>query len=110
MQSASEDGELKMGSKKSYGRTPSRRDCQQANSSIGIWKKAFKDASERLCPVRAGGHECGCLPMLARLVSVDVSFLFCCKSDCLGSMALHLPRFTKSEKYNSVALSLRISP
>ncbi|EHA8587860.1 Myosin-H heavy chain [Cocos nucifera] len=68
MQSASEDGELKMGSKKSYGKTPSRSGCQQANSSIGIWKKAFKDASERLCPVRAGGHECGCLPMLARLV------------------------------------------
>ncbi|XP_008783793.2 uncharacterized protein LOC103702930 [Phoenix dactylifera] len=68
MQSASEDGELKMGSKKFHGRTPSRSDRQQANSSFGIWKKAFKDACERLCPVRAGGHECGCLPMLARLV------------------------------------------
>ncbi|GAB2294996.1 hypothetical protein Dimus_038328 [Dionaea muscipula] len=24
--------------------------------------------SHRLCPVRAGGHACGCLPVLARMV------------------------------------------
>lgn len=36
--------------------------------SLDHWKKAFRDACERLCPVRAVGHECGCLPMLARLV------------------------------------------
>uniref|UniRef100_A0A0E0FAN3 C2 NT-type domain-containing protein n=1 Tax=Oryza meridionalis TaxID=40149 RepID=A0A0E0FAN3_9ORYZ len=41
---------------------------QQATLSIDIWKKAFKEASEKLCPVRAAGHECGCLPLLAKLV------------------------------------------
>lgn len=38
------------------------------NFSVDLWKKAFKDARERLCPIRSGGHECGCLPLLARLV------------------------------------------
>ncbi|OVA17540.1 EEIG1/EHBP1 N-terminal domain [Macleaya cordata] len=41
---------------------------QQMNYSLDLWRKAFKDAYERLCPVRAGGHECGCLPDLARLI------------------------------------------
>lgn len=41
---------------------------QQGNLSVELWKKAFKDACERLCPTRAGGHECGCLPILPRLV------------------------------------------
>ncbi|CAI9093240.1 OLC1v1028697C8 [Oldenlandia corymbosa var. corymbosa] len=41
---------------------------EQGNFSIELWKKAFKDACERLCPIRAGGHECGCLPVIARLV------------------------------------------
>lgn len=41
---------------------------EQVNFSLDLWKKAFKDARERLCPVRASGHECGCLPLLARLV------------------------------------------
>lgn len=68
MQSASEGSERKSHMKKIYGRQQIVGDQQQANLSIEIWKKAFKDASERLCPVRAGGHECGCLPMLARLV------------------------------------------
>ncbi|KAL6969297.1 hypothetical protein U1Q18_029017 [Sarracenia purpurea var. burkii] len=43
-------------------------DQEQGSFSIDLWKKAFKDACERLCPIRAGGHECGCLPVLARLV------------------------------------------
>ncbi|XP_057509395.1 uncharacterized protein LOC130792008 [Actinidia eriantha] len=43
-------------------------DQEQVSFSIELWKKAFKDACERLCPIRAGGHECGCLPVLARLV------------------------------------------
>lgn len=42
------------------------------NFSVDLWKKAFKDARERLCPIRAGGHECGCLPLLARLVMEQV--------------------------------------
>lgn len=53
---------------KTYGRRCSLGDQEQGNFSIALWKKAFKDASERLCPVRAGGHECGCLPLLSRLV------------------------------------------
>ncbi|KAK1271882.1 hypothetical protein QJS04_geneDACA014119 [Acorus gramineus] len=55
-------------STKSRARKAGLSDHQQANLSIDLWKEAFKDACERLCPVRAGGHECGCLPVLARLV------------------------------------------
>ncbi|KAJ8547705.1 hypothetical protein K7X08_011291 [Anisodus acutangulus] len=54
--------------KKTYGCRSCLGDQEQGNFSIELWKKAFKDACERLCPVRAGGHECGCLPLLARLV------------------------------------------
>ncbi|KAH9302245.1 hypothetical protein KI387_013828, partial [Taxus chinensis] len=41
---------------------------QQGKFSIDLWKKAFLDAFQRLCPVRAGGHECGCLSVLAKMV------------------------------------------
>ncbi|KAG8475509.1 hypothetical protein CXB51_032267 [Gossypium anomalum] len=43
-------------------------DEEQGNFSVELWKKAFKDACERLCPIRACGHECGCLSTLAKLV------------------------------------------
>nr|KYP38065.1 hypothetical protein KK1_040712 [Cajanus cajan] len=43
-------------------------DPDQGSFSIDLWKRAFKDACDRLCPIRAGGHECGCLPVIARLV------------------------------------------
>lgn len=43
-------------------------DQEQGNFSIELWKKAFRDACERLCPIRTEGHECGCLPLMARLV------------------------------------------
>ncbi|KAM1130034.1 hypothetical protein ACFX19_045439 [Malus domestica] len=56
------------GSSKNYKRTSSSVDQEQSNISLELWKKAFRDACERLCPVRAEGHECGCLPLLARLV------------------------------------------
>ncbi|XP_062105486.1 uncharacterized protein LOC133817104 [Humulus lupulus] len=57
------------GTRKSYSRTSSLGDQEeQGNFSLDLWKKAFRDSFERLCPVRAGGHECGCLPMLARLI------------------------------------------
>lgn len=70
MQSAkkSTEGRKSSSNKKIYGKVTIVGDQQQANLSIDIWKKAFKDASEKLCPVRACGHECGCLPVLARLV------------------------------------------
>lgn len=56
------------GSRKTHGTRYGIGDQEQGNFSIDLWKRAFKDACERLCPVRAGGHECGCLLVLARLV------------------------------------------
>lgn len=56
------------GVRKKYRRSSSSGDQEQVNFSLELWKKAFKDACERLCPVRAGGHECGCLPVLAKLI------------------------------------------
>lgn len=47
---------------------PPLGDEHQGSFSIDLWNSAFKDAFQRLCPVRAGGHECGCLPVLARIV------------------------------------------
>ncbi|KAL6523233.1 hypothetical protein OROGR_016836 [Orobanche gracilis] len=43
-------------------------DQKQGNFSVNLWNNAFHDALKRLCPVRAVGHECGCLPVLARKV------------------------------------------
>ncbi|GAB2295517.1 hypothetical protein Dimus_029682 [Dionaea muscipula] len=43
-------------------------DQKQGSFSIDLWRGAFMDAFHRLCPVRAGGHACGCLPVLARMV------------------------------------------
>ncbi|XP_050375147.1 uncharacterized protein LOC126792726 [Argentina anserina] len=65
MQSAAAKGST---TKKGNGRKNGLGDQEQGNFSIELWKKAFKDACERLCPVRAGGHECGCLSLLAHLV------------------------------------------
>ncbi|XP_021771012.1 uncharacterized protein LOC110735154 [Chenopodium quinoa] len=56
------------GFQKKYRRSSSSSDEEQVNFSLELWKKAFKDACERLCPIRAGGHECGCLPVLAKLI------------------------------------------
>ncbi|XP_028769619.1 uncharacterized protein LOC114727059 [Neltuma alba] len=55
-------------SRKVYGRRHSLGDQEQGSFSIDLWKRSFKDACERLCPLRAGGHGCGCLPVIARLV------------------------------------------
>lgn len=57
-------------SRKTYERLSSSGEQEQGNFAIDLWKKAFRDACERLCPIRAGGHECGCLPLLARLVKL----------------------------------------
>ncbi|KAI3452609.1 hypothetical protein Pfo_009273 [Paulownia fortunei] len=56
------------GTKKMYGKRNNFGNHEQGNFSTELWKKAFKDACERLCPIRAGGHECGCLSVLVRLV------------------------------------------
>ncbi|WVZ65374.1 hypothetical protein U9M48_014749 [Paspalum notatum var. saurae] len=47
---------------------PALADQQHGNFSIDLWKTAFHDAFSRICPLRAGGHECGCLPVLAKSV------------------------------------------
>lgn len=47
---------------------PALGDQLQGNFSINLWIGAYQDALKRLCPVRAGGHECGCLPVLARKI------------------------------------------
>nr|AFV66580.1 LSG [Saccharum hybrid cultivar] len=47
---------------------PALGDQQQGTFSVNLWKAAFNDAFNRMCPLRAGGHECGCLPVLAKLV------------------------------------------
>ena len=62
-------------SRKIHGKRHGIGDEDQGSFSIDLWKRAFKDACERLCPLRAGGHECGCLPVIARLVqfSIDIS-------------------------------------
>ena len=58
-------------SRKSYRRTSNSPDHDQGDFSLDIWKNAFREACERICPVRAGGHECGCLPVLSKLVSLS---------------------------------------
>ncbi|KAJ8527536.1 hypothetical protein K7X08_014987 [Anisodus acutangulus] len=53
--------------------TPSMQspaDDPMTSKSVGmlLGPHAFQEALKRLCPVRAGSHECGCLPVLARRV------------------------------------------
>ncbi|XP_039116563.1 uncharacterized protein LOC120252060 isoform X2 [Dioscorea cayenensis subsp. rotundata] len=43
-------------------------DQHERNSYINIWKSVFHDAFARICPVQAGGHKCGCLPVLTKLI------------------------------------------
>lgn len=61
---------------KGYKNMSSSCDQEQGNLSLDIWKNAFREACERLCPIRAGGHECGCLSVLPRLVSLFSSIIF----------------------------------
>lgn len=49
--------------------TPATGEQQQSNVSINLWQNAFHDAFKRLCPVRAGAQECGCVPVLSKMVS-----------------------------------------
>lgn len=64
------------GSSEVYKRASCFGEQEQANFSLELWKKAFRDTCERVCPVRAGGHECACLPMLSRLVKALCSIFF----------------------------------
>ncbi|KAI4366920.1 hypothetical protein MLD38_022721 [Melastoma candidum] len=56
------------GSAKSNKKVMHAEELDQVDVSMEIWKRAFKDACGRLCPIRGGGHECGCLLVLAKLV------------------------------------------
>ncbi|XP_051114624.1 uncharacterized protein LOC127240164 [Andrographis paniculata] len=55
-------------SNKTLQRTCSSIDQQQGNFSTELWKMAFRDAYEKICPLRAGGHDCSCLPVLSRVI------------------------------------------
>ncbi|CAK8572106.1 unnamed protein product [Lathyrus sativus] len=55
-------------SRKNYGKRYTIGDQDQGNFSIDLWKRAFKGACERLCPLRGGGLECGCLHVISRMV------------------------------------------
>ncbi|KAI4366798.1 hypothetical protein MLD38_022622 [Melastoma candidum] len=57
-----------LGSGKSNGDVINENNVGHGDFSLEIWRTAFKDALRRLCPVRSGAHECGCLQMLPRLV------------------------------------------
>ncbi|KAI5443443.1 uncharacterized protein LOC127124121 [Lathyrus oleraceus] len=60
--------EVASASRKSYRTISSSCDQDKSNLSLDIWKNALKETFERLCPIRAEGHECGCLPMLPKLI------------------------------------------
>lgn len=68
--SSSVDSELN----KLYQRSSSSIKQQQSSFSLELWRNAFRDACERICPVRAGGHDCGCLPVLLKVVNFSVFF------------------------------------
>ncbi|MED6134980.1 hypothetical protein PIB30_042013 [Stylosanthes scabra] len=55
-------------SKKSCRNMSTTCDQEQGDLSLDIWKNAFREACDRICPIRAGGHECGCLSLLPRLI------------------------------------------
>ncbi|XP_057949540.1 uncharacterized protein LOC131144722 [Malania oleifera] len=55
-------------SRKPEGRRYGLGDHEQGSFSIDLWTKAFRDSCERLCPIRAEGHDCGCLSVLSRLI------------------------------------------
>nr|XP_043607346.1 uncharacterized protein LOC122579278 [Erigeron canadensis]XP_043607347.1 uncharacterized protein LOC122579278 [Erigeron canadensis]XP_043607348.1 uncharacterized protein LOC122579278 [Erigeron canadensis] len=51
-----------------HRQTPDSLDHEQMNTSLELWKTAFMDACERICPVRSTGHSCGCLSVLSMLI------------------------------------------
>lgn len=46
---------------------PSTCDRLQESFSLNLWKKAFEEALQRLCPV-VQAERCGCLHVLTRMV------------------------------------------
>lgn len=54
---------------------PATCDRLQESFSVNLWKKAFEEALQRLCPVQAARRKCGCLHVLTRMVhSLFLSF------------------------------------
>lgn len=47
---------------------PATCDQLQESFSVNLWKKAFEEALQRLCPVQAAKPKCGCLHVLTRKV------------------------------------------
>ncbi|XP_071688010.1 uncharacterized protein [Rutidosis leptorrhynchoides] len=47
---------------------PISSDRRQCDFSINLWLNAIQDAFNRLCPARAAGHECGCIPVMSKMV------------------------------------------
>ncbi|GJW94087.1 hypothetical protein Tco_0173759 [Tanacetum coccineum] len=41
---------------------------EQVHTSLKLWKIAFMDAYEIIFPIRAAGHDCGCLSVLSMLI------------------------------------------
>lgn len=66
---------------------------EHVNFSLDLWKKALKDACDRICPVRAGGHECGCLRLLSKLVQSGPPFLPYCTCSYLRNHNMLLSVF-----------------
>lgn len=68
MQSAAAKGIINVINSDSNKSCQTTSDHEQVNASLELWKTAFMDAWERTCPVRAAGHDCGCLNVLSMLV------------------------------------------
>ncbi|XP_010491284.1 PREDICTED: uncharacterized protein LOC104768896 [Camelina sativa] len=47
---------------------PATCDKLQESFSVNLWKRAFEEAFQRLCPVQAAKRKCGCLHVLTRMV------------------------------------------
>uniref|UniRef100_A0A1J3DN66 Dilute domain-containing protein n=1 Tax=Noccaea caerulescens TaxID=107243 RepID=A0A1J3DN66_NOCCA len=47
---------------------PATCDRLQESFSVNLWKKAFEEALQRLCPLQAARTKCGCLDVLTRMV------------------------------------------
>lgn len=47
---------------------PATCDRLQESFSVNLWKKAFEEALQRLCPLQAARSKCGCLDVLTRMV------------------------------------------
>ncbi|CAA7026870.1 unnamed protein product [Microthlaspi erraticum] len=47
---------------------PATCDRLQESFSVNLWKKAFEEALQRMCPLQATRSKCGCLDFLTRMI------------------------------------------